>query len=321
MKSILRIISVFVAALCVLSFAPTSVRAESVPFESLSIFELGDEGAFAALIPPARKRAKDVFSVLRSLGLVRGLFRVNGPKVFQPGLVFSKLKGAPTKSIESCATVFCRDALLQKRINDEIAMGRLVLVAPEASGFVAAIVSETPETEALKAVLLPAEKRAKKNVLVVTPKTLASTMIHELKHAADDESGVLDPLFGKTRELLAGGRLSVESGLAINRFAGEVRAYEAELRDVIDHARDVEFLADDGTEGLAIRRAPKKEFLIRRLTEIDWKVRDHYLPRFLKALDDPKLMDKDRQALMQTVTTLLPLKGPYSFAELVKPRL
>lgn len=263
---------------------------------------------------------KKFFSKLQEIGLVQRLYRVEEKSPFLAGVTFSKLEEAPLKVMKDCAAVLCHDVELQKKLNAEMRRGRLVLVTDAFKGFVGALIAETPETILLRGRLAPAA--TKKGVLVVTPKTLMTTVAHELTHAEDGESGVLEPLLKRTQELHQKGRLSAAHGRTINQFVGEVRAYENEMRYLMKHSRSKEFLADEGGRGaLTVRTAEKREFLFRRLQEIDEKVRDLYLPEFLKALRESELARGERRGLIAAMRDLLPPKGPYSFVHLVEPRL
>lgn len=299
--------------------------ARGAVLEPISFLHPDQDSAYETLAGPSRVAAKALFSGLRKLGLVSDLLRVNGEHSFSPGLLFSQLREAPLRELANCEAVFCRDVELQKSLNDEMRRGRLVLIANSDNGFVAAMVAPTPETEALQDVLTPDFKRRPRNVLIVTPKTLMSSLAHERTHAEDAENGTMLPLLERVRGLLDKGRLSLEQSKAVQQFAGEVRAYEQEMRYLVSKSRELEFVADDAdpeaSASIQVRTAPRRDFLVRRLSEIDWKVRDWYLPAFVKAVKGKKLPKAERKSLLVVVKGLLPPSGPYSFANLVEPRL
>lgn len=278
--------------------------------------------AAGASVRPENRFEKKFFEQMKAFGFARDLYRVDRKSPFLAGIMFSKLEPSPLKSFAECAAVFCRDVELQKRLNAEIRRGRLVLVTDAFQGFVGATIAETPETSQLKERLSP-DGDGGKNILVITPKTLMTTVAHELTHAEDNETGVLDGLQNRTRGLYREGRLSAANGRLINQFAGEIRAYENEMRFLVKNARPTEYVADESADAtrLTVRTAGKRDFILRRLQEIDGKVRGWYLPGFLKAMADEKLRKADRQALARAVRGLLPAAGPYSFEHLVGSRL
>lgn len=293
--------------------------------DAISFHRAEDAPAYANLAGKARELAKSFFRRLKSSGLIGDLMRANGEKSFSPGLLFSKLQPTPLREIDGCQAVFCRDVDLQKILNDEMKGGRLVLVTNSYNGFVAAMVNDTPETVALKRVLTPDAHDRSANVLIVTPKTLISSIEHERMHADDAANGALKPLLASVRALHGKGALTVGQARAIQQFAGEVRAYEREMRFLVKNSRPVEFVADDGVDGttpvIRVNTEDRRAFILRRLAEIDMKVRDWYLPAFLTAMKESSLGAKDRRALTASVRGLLPKSGPFSYDKLVEPKM
>lgn len=312
----------FVLALAM--FAAFSARGRAAS-EPISFLHPENDGAYETLTGSAKTATKALFSGLKKIGLVTDLLRVNGENSFSPGLLFSQLHATPLREIADCQAVFCRDVDLQKSLNDEMKRGRLVLVSNADNGFVAAMIAPTPETDALQTVLMPDVKSRPKNVLIVTPKTLMSSLAHEMTHAEDTENGTMVPLLERVRGLFKKGEFTIEQSKAVQQFAGEVRAYEKEMRYLVSKSRNLEFVADDespeNSAAVRVHTAAKRDFLLRRLTEIDWKVRDWYLPAFMNAVKEKKLGKTERKGLLDTVKGLLPVTGPYSFASLVEPRL
>ncbi|MBX2988593.1 MAG: hypothetical protein KF802_11915 [Bdellovibrionaceae bacterium] len=262
------------------------------------------------------------FADLQKLGLTVGEQRTLPADSFLPGLRYSPYAKAPLRPLESCPAVFCHDVDLQKRLNAEVRQGRLVLIAEAGKGFIAAVPSDSEKTRQLK-LQGGGDVLVRKSLLIITPKTLLSTVVHELTHAEDNEGKKLKPLFDRIRALHEAGHLASASGRTINQFPGEVRAYDNEMRFILKRSRSREFLADEAPSGggVEVRETFKMDFVSRRIQEIDWKIRQAYLPEFLKALNDEKLPTDGRVALLDQVRDLLPSEGPYSFRRLVQPHL
>lgn len=264
------------------------------------------------------------FSDLHKLGLTVGYYQTAMERSFLPGLRYSSFVKAPLKEVDGCHAVFCRDVELQERLNAEVRRGRLVLVTDTSNGFIAAVPTDNDETKAIKREVSPSAE-AGKNLLIVTPKTLLSTIVHELTHAEDHEKNHLKPFFEQTKRLFEQGHLAAFNGQKINQFLGEIRAYDNEMRYILKNSRKVEYLADDAPTGgpseVVVRTTFKMDFVSQRIREIDWKVRDWYLPEFLKALKDEKLPVAAKTALLDQVRDLMPQEGPYSYRHLVQPKL
>lgn len=314
------------ASATILFFCIFAKASEEIEISApISILRVEAASSYGGLVKAAQKSSLSFFTSLEKMGIGRGLFKTFPKGSFFPDLLFSKFENPPLKILSGCTAVFCRDLDLQKKLQEELNGGRLILVANAFHGLTAAVPAESAETRALKRMFKTGSED--KSVLVITPKTLMSTLAHELTHAEDSENQALDPLFEKMRGLYEEGQISAENGRRINQFVGEVRAYDNEMKFVLKNSRANEFVAenDEGEKAepyqIRVHQVKKMEFVPQRIREIDWKVRNFYLGELFTGLRDKGLSVKARKIVLDLLKDHLPQGGPYSFAHLVQPRL
>jgi len=165
-----------------------------------------------------------------------------------------------------------------------------------------------------------------KSVLIVTTKSIRSTIAHELQHASDYEQKVLVPIKTLVSQLFKEGQLSARGGRGINNFFAEIRAYSIESKWIEANTRDKEFMVESSTVqddySDIVSETQGVRFKKLRLDEIKNKA-DWYYYDFLKALKEPTLSVKSKESILQFLEKILLSDGLITIskvrADLEKP--
>lgn len=216
-----------------------------------------------------------------------------------------------------CRHLFCIDPDLKGQLLNEIDNGRIVLLTHAFQGFVGAAFNETLTRNFFGRKIFDG-KDAEKSVLVVTPKTIMSTVIHELQHAADQETNSLKSFTTLIDQLLKLGELDTKSAFWIHSFVSELRAYSVEYKWIKKSTRIKEFLVDTTDIGYntVVEVVDGNEFKKTRLEEITMKLH-YYFRHFKEALAYNELSEKNRNQIINLLREFEIKGGPQALEEIL----
>lgn len=276
------------------------LEAGTIPFsfKELYIAELGE---LQSITPEARPQIQSFFN---SLG-AKKIFVGSSAYRMMNNFLFIRLTKEILEDGKGSHLLF-RDSELKNEIFSEIESGRTVLFTHGFNGFAGAafqdmapIFKTNPEFKDID---------PSKSVLIVTTKSIRSTVAHELQHARDYEQKVLVPIKSLVSQLFKEGQLSARGGRGINNFFAEIRAYNIESKWIEYNTRDKEFMVESSTVQndfsdivSEIRGVKFKEL---RLSEIKNKA-DWYYGDLLKALKEPTLSAKNKEVILQLLEKIL----------------
>lgn len=286
-------------------FLSITAAAEDAP----RVLDLHDIRSYESLTTPAQQPIMDYFIGLESKGMGQGLYLLNGNLMTQlvARLAFD----------QACVAVFCYDSVLRERLRSEKERGRLILMTHGYSGMNGSVLSdEWPQIKDFKRNFAGIDQQL--NLLVASPSTTLDILEHELKHAADFESGALAELYSFTRGLVAAGKLAEDHGGTVMRFVLEVRAYDLQRKFVETNSRPTEFLYRPVDVYFGeVKTLTREDYRRGRLNDIEHKVTRSLVASVFRALYDPLLPVTDRDALYAIMKRLMPQDGPYTFAKLI----
>lgn len=180
---------------------------------------------------------------------------------------FGVLATLPDKVMD-CELIFCKDIELQKKLNQEMSEGRLILVSHAKSGFNAVMISKDHLNVDLITNDLGMKKLSHGLTLVITPQTNNGILAHELYHAKDDANSGLNKLWDELKLLVSGGdpNLNKELYFAAGKYAIESRAYNEQEKYLTKFSRESEFVYNEDEK--VVQEVNQEQFVEDSLLEI-----------------------------------------------------
>jgi hypothetical protein len=275
-------------------------------------FKIDSEASYSSYSENAKKYLKQYFSSLKELGIAENnKFYISnidlGRFTLDP---FGVLAHLPEKEI-NCQFVFCKDIELQKRLNQEISNGRLVLVTHSWTNYnAAAMDSDSP---VLQKIFDELDKKdlSGKSILIITPSTALDTLEHELYHADDHLNSSLKKLLEDLEFLITAGKTDCNTALKLisRSYVFEMRAYIHQENYLNNNVRPKEYLLKDSASGQIIEEVESMNYKENGLRMIKVK-KDYYQARLDGAISKAVLSQSQLEDLRSMIEVLLSYKEP-----------